>query len=94
MIEGRNAGEILECVVHLHLLGDAVAADGSQRLLHARLDDKNNLVKACANRVIDGILHQDFAIRAETVHLLVAAVTGTHTGSHDNQRLIHPCFPP
>ena len=89
MIEGRNAGEILECVIHLHLLGDAVAADGSQRLLHARLDDKNNLVKACANRVIDGILHQDFAIRAETVHLLVAAVTGTHTGRHNQKRSTH-----
>ena len=89
VIESRHAREILEGVIHLHLLGDTIAADGSKRFLHARLDDENHLVKTRADRVIDGILHQDFAVRTETVHLLVSAVTGTHTGSHNQKRCTH-----
>ena len=89
VIERRNAGEILECVIDLHLLGDAVAADGSEHILHARLDDKDHMVKARANRVIDGILHQNLAVRTQTVHLLVSAVAGAHARSHNQKRCTH-----
>ena len=78
VIESRHAREILEGVIHLHFLGDTIAADGSKRFLHARLDDKDDMVKACADRVIDGILHQNLAVRTQTVHLLISAVAGTH----------------
>ena len=89
LVERRNAGKILEGIVDLDLLGDAVAADVCDQLLHARLDDKHNVIEAGADRVIDGVLHQDLAIRAETVHLLVAAVTRAHARSHDQKGSAH-----
>ena len=64
-------------------------ADGSEHILHARLDDKDHMVKARANRVIDGILHQNLAVRTQTVHLLVSAVAGTHARSHNQKRCTH-----
>ena len=89
LIKGRNAREILENVVHLDFFGDAVAADAGKQLLHARLDDEHHMVKARADRVIDGVLHQDLAVGTEAIHLLVAAVAGAHAGSHDQKRRAH-----
>ena len=36
VIESRQAREILEGVIHLHLLGDTIAADGSKMCIRDR----------------------------------------------------------
>ena len=83
MVEGGHAGEILEHIIDLHLFGDAVAADGGDKLLHTGLDDEDHMVKPSANRVVDGVLHQNLAVGAEAVNLLVSAVAGAHARRHD-----------
>ena len=87
-------GQFLIGVLHVNLLGDQIADLRLELRFKAVLDDENDLGEAGLDRVVNGVEHQRFVVGTHAVDLLVAAVTGTHTGSHDNQRLIHPCFPP
>ena len=76
-------------VFYLDLLGNLVANQLAEGVRHAALDDENYLIKSRRHCVIDGILQQNFAVRADVVNLLVAAVTGTHTGRHNQKRSTH-----
>ena len=76
----------------MNLLGHQIADLRLELRFKAVLDDENDLGEAGLDRVVNGVEHQRFVVGTHAVDLLVAAVTGT--GSHDNQRLIHPCFPP
>ena len=89
-------------VRHLHLaavgggeLLHHVAAHGADQVQNLRLDDEHDLVKTGANGVKHAVLHQKLAVGADAVHLLVAAVAGAHTGSHNHQcSLCHIEKPP
>ena len=68
-IEGRNAGEVLHRIGHLHRLSlggvhglDPVPAEGADGGLHPRFYDKHNLMEPGPHRVIDRILHNGLAV--------------------------------
>ena len=102
MIEVRHGVEGLLGIAELHL----AAVRGAQRLQRVarqtvdqlpdlRLDDEHHLIETGPNRVVDAVVHQNFAVGADAVHLLVAAVTGAHTGRHDHQCcMLHVLIPP
>jgi len=53
-------------------------------------DDENNAAKAGGNGVMDGIIHDDFAVHANRRQLLDAAAKArADTGSHDEQCGFH-----
>ena len=76
-------------VCHFDLLGNLVANQLAEGVRHAALDDENHLIKPCCHRVIDGILQQNFAVRADVVNLLVAAVTAAQSCCHNQKRRFH-----
>ena len=95
-IEGRNAGEVLHRIGHLHRLSlggvhglDPVSAEGADGGLHPRFYDKHNLMEPGPHRVIDRILHNGLAVGANAVGLLLSAVAGAHAGCHDYQSRFH-----
>ena len=85
----RQAVVFLVGVVGFYLLGDLVADHLPEHLVHAPADHEHHLVKAGADGVMDGILHQNFPARADVVDLLVAPVAGAQTGGHDQQCRFH-----
>ena len=44
-------------------------------------DDKDNFSEAGMDGVVDGVVHDDFAVGANAVHLFEAAVPASHSGS-------------
>lgn len=53
-------------------------------------DDEDDLVEARRNGVMDGVVHQNFAVGTDSGQLLdAAAVARADTGSHDNQSCFH-----
>ena len=59
------------------------------QVAHVGLDDEDHLRKARAQRVENGVFHQYLAVRADAVHLLVAAVARAHARRHNDQRCFH-----
>ena len=53
---------------------DAVAEQSLDIVKYLGLDYQNKLIEACRNRVINGVLHEYLAVRAETLYLLDTAV--------------------
>ena len=91
VIEVRYGGIVLIDVGHLHRLALRrlflleIAHQLVHHLPHFRLDDEHHLVKAGPQGIVNGILHQNFAVGADAVHLLAAAVAGPKARRHDDQ---------
>ena len=96
----RQVVQRLVGVGHLHAqagadLLDAVADDLAERLLNVAADDKDDLVKAGLDGVVDGVVHQDLAVGAHRRQLLdAAAVAGADAGRHNDQCCFHSSIPP
>ena len=99
VIEVRYGGIVLIDVGHLHRLALRrlflleIAHQLVHHLPHFRLDDEHHLVKASPQGIVNGILHQNFAVGADAVHLLAAAIPGTEACRHDHQRNSHIASP-
>ena len=99
VIEVRYGGIVLIDIGHLHRLALRrlflleVAHQLVHHLPHFRLDDEHHLVKAGPQGIVNGILHQNFAVGADAVHLLAAAIPGTESRRHDHQRNSHIASP-
>jgi len=59
------------------------------QVAHVGLDDEDHLRKARAQRVENGVFHQNFTVRTDAVHLLIAAVARAHARRHNDQRCFH-----
>ena len=94
-VKRGNGGEVLKGIFHLH--GAAVrggpaaeiAAVRLHHLPHLRLDDEHHLAEARPEGVVDGVLHENFPVGADAVHLLAAAVAGAQARRHNYQREFH-----
>ena len=87
--------QLLECVVHVHHFGHAVADGLFEGLLDLVLDDEDHGLKACTAGIVEGIIHDDLPVGAYRVDLLHAAVTAAHASRHDHQyRFVHVLIPP
>ena len=85
-----QVGQLLEGVLHVDDLGQAVADSGFEGVLDLMLDDENHRLKSCPAGVVDGIVDDELAVVAHGVDLLQTTVTASHTGGHNDQnRLIH-----
>ena len=92
VIEVRHGVKGLLRVAELHLaaIGRAqrlqrVAGQTVDQVANLRLDDEHHLIKSGTSRVVNAVIHQNFAVGPYAVHLLVAAVTGAHARRHDHQ---------
>ena len=73
---------------------DAVADGLFKGFLDIVADDKDDLVKASFDGVVDRVIHDDLAVGADCGQLFdAAAETGAYTGRHNNQSCFHE-FPP
>ena len=95
-IECRHAGKVLIGIADLDRrsvrrrhAGDAPAAERLHQLTHFGLDDEHHLGKARADRVVDGVFHQNFAVGTDAVYLLAAAVARAHARRHNDQCRFH-----
>ena len=52
-------------------------------------NDKHEFAKAGVDGVVDGVVHDGFAVGAELVKLLEAAVTAAHAGSKEEKCRFH-----
>ena len=55
------------------------------------LDDKDDLRKARADGVVDGVFHQHLTVRADAVDLLISSIARAETRRHDDKGCVH-CF--
>ena len=51
--------------------------------------DKNDFSKSPSNGIVNGIIHDGFSIRTETVELFEASITATHSGGQDKKCRFH-----
>ena len=94
-VESGDGGKVLKGVFHLY--GGAVqsgpAAEIAAAILHhfphLRLDDEDHLAEARPEGVVDGVLHQNFPMGADAVHLLISAIAGAQARRHNHQREFH-----
>ena len=90
--------EVLKCVADLERLSAAgglaaqtVAAEGPDQTENLGLDDKDDLRKARADGVVDGVFHQHLTVRADAVDLLISPIARAETRRHDDKGCVH-CF--
>ena len=90
--------EILKCVADLERLSAAgglaaqtVAAEGPDQTENLGLDDKDDLRKARADGIVDGVFHQHLTVRADAVDLLISSIARAETRRHDDKGCVH-CF--
>ena len=77
--------QLLKSVVYLQLLFQPGAHHFLEIFFNGVLDDKDDLFKAGAHGVVDGVVQNDLAVGADGIDLLQSAVTGTHAGGHNDQ---------
>ena len=92
VVKRRHGGKILKGVRHFHRTavqrrppGHRIAAQLAHHFLHLRLDDKHYFIESGPQRIINGVLHQNFPVGADSIHLLAAAVAGTQSRRHNDQ---------
>ena len=83
---GQLCVQLLEYVVYLHMLCDAVADRGAEILFNVVVDDENDPLKARFHRIKEGIINDDLSVSAHGIDLLQTAVARAHAGSHDDKR--------
>ena len=71
-------------------LFDAVADGLTERVLDVLADDEHDLVEPGLDGIMDGKIHDDLAVGADSGQLFdTAAEPGTDAGSHDDQSSFH-----
>ena len=94
-VASRNGLQTLEGISHRYTaLGtnffNPIADYGSEIRFNILSDDENKVIEAGLKCIINGIIHNDFAIGAYWLQLLNAATkSGSDACSHDNQCCIH-----
>ena len=58
-------------------------------LLEVFADDEDQFAKTGVDGVVDGVVHDGFAVGAETVKLFQAAVTAAHTCCEEKECRFH-----
>ncbi|MPN14559.1 hypothetical protein SDC9_161886 [bioreactor metagenome] len=77
------------------MLFRAAANDFVKVLLNPSVDDEDNLFEPGLHGVVEGIVHNDFAVLANGVDLLESAVATAHAGGHhDKSWFLHDLFAP
>jgi len=77
---------LLICVTDIDAVGTKSASDlFLEELFVFGLDDDDEFVKACELCVVDGEVHDEFALVRKRGQLLHAAETAAHAGCHNNQ---------
>ena len=84
-VGGGQVVQRLEGVFHLHQAGQPVPDHRAEIGLVLPADDEDDLLKAGAPGVVDGIVDDDLPARAHRVELLHAAVAAAHPGSQYDQ---------
>ena len=54
--------------------------DAAEIILEVLADDKHDLAKTCAKRIIDTVVQDSLAVRAQAVHLFQSSVAAAHSG--------------
>ena len=62
---------------------------GTELFLEIFADDPYNLAESGLDGIVDTIVHDGLAVRTQTVELLQAAVTATHTCCKQKKRWFH-----
>ena len=88
--------DLLECVSNFCDLLDTVANDSAEFVLNIFTDDKYHFVESCFQCIMDGIVHDDLALRSYRCELLdTFSKTASNSCCHDYQCcLLHITFPP
>ena len=63
---------------------DKISDLRAETLLEVVLDNEYDLGEAGLDRIMNGVKHQSFVVRAHAVNLLVAAIAGSHASGHDH----------
>ena len=77
----ESCGQCVECLetqLTLHLTLVLREDLGAELLFKVLADNPYYLTKTCLNSVVDTIVHDGLAVRAQTVKLLQATITATH----------------
>ena len=89
---GKTLGEccdFLKNIVHIRNFLDSFSDNISEILLNILSNDKNQLLEACFQSIMHGIIHDNLPIRANFCQLFnPRTVTGSKTRCHDYQRCI------
>ena len=81
----RKVMHVLEHIRNVCKLLHTVSDNGTEFVFDVFSDDKNDLVKAGFQGIVDGIIHDDLAIGANRSQLFDAsAKTAADTGCHNN----------
>ena len=80
---GRHFVHRLEAQFALHFAFVLAEYDTAKIVFEILTDNKYNLTKSCAQRVVHAVIKDCFTVRSETVHLFEPAVTTTHSGCQD-----------
>ena len=76
----REVVKFLEYILYLDFVAEMLGVDfGLELLLKAVADYKHHLAKASADGVGNRVIHNDFTIRAYSVHLFQSTVAATHS---------------
>ena len=87
----RQSIQRLKSIFYLHKAAQSFSHLLLKFLLHLRLDDKNDRLKACPLCIIDRIIQNLFSIFSHRVNLLQAVVPAAHAGcQHHQYRFVHP----
>ena len=82
---GGQAVQFLEDVGRFDAPLDPAADAPPELRLDVPADDEDDLVESGPQRVVDGIIEEDLAVRPDGVDLLEPAVPGTQAGGHDDE---------
>ena len=94
-VPGGDGVLLLESIGNLNAqvgtgLFNAVADGFLESLLNVVADDKDNLVKPGFDGIMDGVIHDDLAVGADSGQLLdAAAKAGADAGCHNAQCCFH-----
>ena len=82
----RKIVDLLECISNFCNVGDTVSDHFFEFIFKVFADDKYDLVESCLQCIMDGIVHNDLALRAYRCKLLDSfSKTAADTGCHDHQ---------
>jgi len=82
---GQHGIRLLEDVAHFHVFLRAASDDFIKILLDLAVDDEDDLLKTRFQRVIERIVHDDFAVAPDGIDLFEPAVAAAHACCHDDK---------
>ena len=88
----ERSGELvqfLESVFHLDFIFPFRADVLAERLFDVVTDHENDFAESAFERIVNGIVQNDFAGRTDRINLLESAVTASHSGGEHQQCRFH-----